>query len=247
MSVVRCEWAGEDPLYQRYHDEEWGVPIHDERTLFEFLVLEGAQAGLSWITILKKREGYREAFAEFDPERVARFRKPRIEKLLTNTGIVRNRLKVESTVTNAKAFLAVQGRIRRIRPVHLGLHRRQTSQELLEEPGRGARQDAGVRRHVEGAQTAGLQIRRLDDLLCLHAGGRHGRRPRDRLLSLRQGVRGKRSPRPRRGGTTKPSPPWGSQTHPRLFLGRPPGSGAPFGRFSVPGQHRMTSHNRRTE
>ena len=108
MGVVRCAWAGADPLYQRYHDEEWGVPVHDERTLFEFLVLEGAQAGLSWITILKKRESYREAFADFDPERVARFRKPRIEKLLKNPGIVRNRLKVESAVTNAQAFLAVQ-------------------------------------------------------------------------------------------------------------------------------------------
>jgi DNA-3-methyladenine glycosylase I len=104
----RCEWAGEDPLYVSYHDEEWGVPVHDDRTLFEFLILEGAQAGLSWITILKKRENYREAFEGFDPERVARFRKPRIEKLLGNPGIVRNRLKVESAVTNAKAFLEVR-------------------------------------------------------------------------------------------------------------------------------------------
>jgi DNA-3-methyladenine glycosylase I len=104
---TRCGWAGDDPLYVRYHDEEWGVPVHDDRTHFEFLILEGAQAGLSWITILRKRESYREAFDGFDPERVARFRKPRIEKLLQNPGIVRNRLKVESAVTNAKAFLAV--------------------------------------------------------------------------------------------------------------------------------------------
>lgn len=104
----RCEWCGEDPLYVAYHDEEWGVPVHDDRTLFEFLILEGAQAGLSWITILKKRENYRKLFAEFDPVRVARFRSARIEKLLQDPGIVRNRLKVESTVSNAKAFLAVQ-------------------------------------------------------------------------------------------------------------------------------------------
>lgn len=107
----RCGWCGDDPLYVKYHDEEWGVPVHDDRMHFEFVILEGAQAGLSWITILRKRENYREAFEGFDPERVARFRKPRIEKLLQNPGIVRNRLKVESTVTNAKAFLAIQDEI----------------------------------------------------------------------------------------------------------------------------------------
>jgi DNA-3-methyladenine glycosylase I len=91
-----------------YHDNEWGVPVHDDRLLFEFLVLEGAQAGLSWLTILRKRDAYREAFDDFDPERVARYNKRRIEKLLANPGIVRNRLKVESAVKNARAFLAVQ-------------------------------------------------------------------------------------------------------------------------------------------
>jgi DNA-3-methyladenine glycosylase I len=104
----RCEWAGSDPLYVSYHDEEWGVPVHDDRTLFEFLILEGAQAGLSWITILKKREAYRKAFAGFDPVKVARFRKDKIERLLKDPGIVRNRLKVASSVSNAKAFLKVQ-------------------------------------------------------------------------------------------------------------------------------------------
>ena len=106
--TTRCEWCGEDPLYVAYHDEDWGVPVHDDRTFFEFLILEGAQAGLSWITILKKREGYRKLFADFDPVRVARFRPQRIEKLLQDPGIVRNRLKVESAVSTAKAFLAVQ-------------------------------------------------------------------------------------------------------------------------------------------
>ena len=107
--VIRCRWAeGVSLEYIRYHDEEWGVPVRDDRTQFEFLTLEGAQAGLSWSTILNKREGYRKAFAEFDPEKVARFTKKRVEKLLQDPSIVRNRLKVESTVTNAKAFLDVQ-------------------------------------------------------------------------------------------------------------------------------------------
>jgi len=105
---LRCAWAGTDPRMIAYHDEEWGVPVHDDRLLFEFLTLEGAQAGLSWQTILNKRDAYREAFAGFDPARVARFDSRRIDRLLTNPGIVRNRLKVESTVTNARAFLEVQ-------------------------------------------------------------------------------------------------------------------------------------------
>ncbi len=105
----RCKWAeGVSLDYIRYHDEEWGVPVHDDRTQFEFLVLEGAQAGLSWSTILNKREGYRKAFADFDPGKVARFTRKRIDKLLQDPAIVRNRLKVESAVSNARAFLAVQ-------------------------------------------------------------------------------------------------------------------------------------------
>jgi DNA-3-methyladenine glycosylase I len=108
-AVKRCRWAeGVSLDYIRYHDEEWGVPVCDDRTQFEFLILEGAQAGLSWSTILNKRAGYRRAFADFDPAKVARFTKKRVEKLLQDPSIVRNRLKVESTVTNARAFLRVQ-------------------------------------------------------------------------------------------------------------------------------------------
>lgn len=107
-AIVRCAWCGTDPLYVAYHDTEWGVPVHDDRKLFEFLILEGAQAGLSWITILRKREAYREAFAEFEPEKVARFTERKIESLLLNPGIVRNRLKVGSAVSNARAFLELQ-------------------------------------------------------------------------------------------------------------------------------------------
>ena len=106
----RCAWSetGSSELYIDYHDNEWGVPVHDDRTHFEFLVLEGAQAGLSWSTILNKREGYRKAFAGFDPKKVARFTDNKIAKLLENPGIVRNRLKVSSAVRNARAFLEIQ-------------------------------------------------------------------------------------------------------------------------------------------
>ena len=109
MNLVRCEWAPVgDPAYLAYHDEEWGMPSHDDRHLFEMLTLEGAQAGLSWSTILHKREGYRKAFADFDPAKVARFGEAKIDRLLQDPSIVRNRLKVESTVANARATLAVQ-------------------------------------------------------------------------------------------------------------------------------------------
>jgi DNA-3-methyladenine glycosylase I len=106
----RCPWCAKDELYRRYHDEEWGAPVHDDRRLFEFLVLEGAQAGLSWHTILKKREGYRRAFAGFDPETVARFGDEDAARLLADPSIVRNRLKIAAAVTNARAFLRVQER-----------------------------------------------------------------------------------------------------------------------------------------
>jgi DNA-3-methyladenine glycosylase I len=107
--VTRCKWSeGVSLDYIVYHDKEWGVPVYDDRTQFEFLVLEGAQAGLSWSTILNKRDGYRKAFADFDVQKVARFTKKRVEKLLQDPSIVRNRLKVESTITNAKAFIEVQ-------------------------------------------------------------------------------------------------------------------------------------------
>jgi DNA-3-methyladenine glycosylase I len=107
-SVARCQWAGSDPLYVKYHDEEWGMPVHDDRHFFEMLILEGAQAGLSWITILRKRENYRKAFAGFDPKKVAGFDDARVERLLQDPGIVRNRLKVAGTVRNARAFLELQ-------------------------------------------------------------------------------------------------------------------------------------------
>ncbi len=105
---IRCAWCGSEPLYRSYHDSEWGVPLHDERALFEFLILEGAQAGLSWLTILKKREGYRRAFADFDAEQVARYGEADVARLLADPGIVRNRLKVAAAIGNARATLKLR-------------------------------------------------------------------------------------------------------------------------------------------
>ena len=104
----RCSWAGTDPDYIRYHDREWGVPIHDDRRLFEFLILEGAQAGLSWLTVLKKRPNYIKAFDNFDPHKVAAYNSRKVKELISNAGIIRNRLKIEASIQNARSFLAVQ-------------------------------------------------------------------------------------------------------------------------------------------
>jgi len=105
--LPRCGWATPDPLYLAYHDEEWGVPVHDDRHLFEMLTLEGAQAGLSWLTVLKRREGYRQAFEGFDPERIARYGEKDVARLMADSGIIRNRAKVEATIKNARAYLAL--------------------------------------------------------------------------------------------------------------------------------------------
>ena len=108
MNVNRCSWCGTDPLYVKYHDTEWGVPVTDDRTLFEFLILEGAQAGLSWITILRRREGYRKAFLDFDAEKVARMNQNDVERLMQDAGIIRNRAKIHAAIINAQKFLQVQ-------------------------------------------------------------------------------------------------------------------------------------------
>lgn len=108
MERSRCFWCTHDPLYVTYHDNEWGVPVYDDHTLFEMLILEGAQAGLSWLTILKRRDGYRNAFANFDAEKVARFTSRHVERLMKDEGIIRNRLKIAGTITNARALLKLQ-------------------------------------------------------------------------------------------------------------------------------------------
>lgn len=106
--IVRCQWAGNDPLYINYHDTEWGVPLHDDQQLFEFLILEGFQAGLSWITVLKKREHFREVFDNFKAEKIAAYDKAKVERLMNDAGIIRNRLKIEGAIINAKLFLEIQ-------------------------------------------------------------------------------------------------------------------------------------------
>jgi len=106
--LIRCEWGTDDPLYLDYHDNEWGVPVHDDQKLFEFLILDGVQAGLSWLTVLKKRENYRKAFDNFNPKKVALYNEKKIKELLSDKGIIRNRLKIEASIQNAKAFLAIE-------------------------------------------------------------------------------------------------------------------------------------------
>jgi len=108
LTKTRCAWAGDDPVYQKYHDLEWGVPVHSDKKLFEFLILEGMQAGLSWITVLKKREAFRKAFDSFDYNKVANYNQAKIDELLQNPGIIRNKLKIHAAVSNARAFLKVR-------------------------------------------------------------------------------------------------------------------------------------------
>jgi DNA-3-methyladenine glycosylase I len=145
-SRTRCGWAGTDPLYVAYHDTEWGIPVHDDRQLFEMLILEGAQAGLSWITILRKRDNYRKAFDGFHPERIAHYDAKKIRTLLGDAGIVRNRLKIASAVSNARAFLEVKKEFgsfdRYIWSFVGGKPLRNTRKSLTEIPARTAESDA---------------------------------------------------------------------------------------------------------
>ena len=173
-----------------YHDEEWGVPTRDERELFELLTLEGAQAGLSWSTILAKREGYRRAFAGFDPEAVARFGAHDVDRLLGDAAIVRNRLKIESTLANARAVLALREERGSFAEYVWELRRRRAAPERAGAARRRPGRDGRVARAEQGAQAARLPLRRPDGLLRVHAGGRARRRPRHELLPLRRvGVR----------------------------------------------------------
>jgi DNA-3-methyladenine glycosylase I len=186
----RCPWPGRDPLSCAYHDREWGVPLHDDRAFFELLVLEGAQAGLSWLTILRKREAYRRAFDRFDPRKVARYDDRRMAALLTDAGIVRNRLKITAAVRNARAFLDVQGEFGSFDACVWGLvggrPKRNAWTSAKDVPAKTPESDAmsrdlGKRVHVRG----------LDHLLCLHAVGRPGQRPPRGLLPVPSGGAGR--------------------------------------------------------
>ena len=186
--IERCAWVGTREDMRAYHDEEWGVPVHDDRLHFEFLTLEGAQAGLSWETILRKRAGYREAFAGFDPEAVARFGESECEALLRNPGIVRNRLKILIHLSNARSFLEVQ---REFGSFDSYIWQFTDGEPILNAWRRAlgsSRGDGRVARHEQGPQEAGLPVRGPHDLLRLHAGRRPGERSCGRLLPLLRGA-----------------------------------------------------------
>lgn len=168
--LTRCVWAGRNALQTAYHDAEWGVPVHDDMRFFEFLVLEGAQAGLAWDTILQKRERYRAAFAGFDPQQVACCDSSTVEKLLANAAIVRNRLKIDSAIGNAKLFLGVQAQFGGFDAYIWQFVGGQTHRQSVARHGRSARLHYSFRRHEPRLEQARLQIRRHHDLLCLHAG-----------------------------------------------------------------------------
>ena len=182
MAVTRCEWAaGSSEAMLAYHDEEWGVPSHDERHLFELLTLEGAQAGLSWSTILNKRDGYRSAFADFDVRKVAAFGPDDVARLLDDPGIVRNRLKVESTIANAAAILALDSFDAYLWNVVGG----KPLVGRWAQPRRPSGRDRPLARALARPEEARLPLRRADRLLLVHAGRRARERPHDELLPLR--------------------------------------------------------------
>ncbi len=159
-AAKRCPWPGTDPLYVAYHDEEWGVPERDDRALYEKLVLDGFQAGLSWITILRKREAFRRAFDGFAPEKIARYSNKKVEALMQDQSIVRNRMKIEGAVASARAWLEIMEGWRRLRALSVGLRRRQADRQSPQDDGRGPGRDRVVARPVKGPQGARLQILR---------------------------------------------------------------------------------------
>jgi len=181
MTVQRCSWPTSE-LEIAYHDREWGAPVHDDRVHFEFLILEGAQAGLSWSTILKKRTHYRRAFANFDPARVAQYAPAKVARLLEDPGIVRNRLKIESAVSNARAFLAIQDEFGSfdayVWRFVAGQPKQNRRRSLRQIPPRTRESDA----LSKDLRRRGFRFRRLDDLLRVHAGGGLGERSCGHLL-----------------------------------------------------------------
>jgi hypothetical protein len=173
--IVRCPWPKDDALYVAYHDQEWGVPEYDDRALYEKLMLDGFQAGLSWITILRKRDNFRRAFDDFVPEKIVRYRPAKVERLMQDAGIVRNRSKIEGAVRSARAWLDIMDKV--------GLRRRSTKSQSLQISRPSAGGDRNLARDLQGTGAARLQILRADHRLRLHAGGRHGQRSPGHLLS----------------------------------------------------------------
>ena len=172
--IKRCPWPKQDPLYVAYHDDEWGVPEFDDRALYEKLVLDGFQAGLSWITILRKRENFRRAFDDFEPEKIARYQKRKIESLMKDAGIVRNRAKIEGAVSSARAWIEIMEKgpgFSNFLWDHLD---GKPKDQSFPHDQTGAGGNAPVAKNVEGAHRARFQICRADDRVRFHAGGWHG-------------------------------------------------------------------------
>ena len=180
--LTRCPWPGEDPFYMAYHDTEWGVPEYDDRALFEKLILDGFQAGLSWITILRKRDNFRKAFDDFRPEKIARYSDKKVHALMNDAGIVRNRAKIEGTINGAQSLSEDHGRRPRLLEIPVGFRRRQAEGQPVQDHRQRAGIDAAVDQDFQGTGRARIQIRRPDDRLRLHAGDRHGQRPSRHLL-----------------------------------------------------------------
>ena len=173
----RCPWPKQDPLYVAYHDEEWGVPEYDDRALYEKLVLDGFQAGLSWITILRKRDNFRRAFDGFEPEKIARYTPKKVERLMQDAGIVRNRMKIEGAVRSARAYLDVMEKGPGFSRLLWDFVDGKPKVNQFSQHDAGAGGDRAVAQNLQGARGARLQVRRTDHRLRLHAGGRHGQRP----------------------------------------------------------------------
>ena len=173
----RCPWPNQDPLYVAYHDDEWGVPERDDRALFEKLVLDGFQAGLSWITILRKRDNFRRAFDGFAPEAIAGYGKREVTALMNDAGIVRNRAKIEGTILSARGYLEIMEKGPGFSALLWNFVDGKPQVNHRRSHRRAAGRDAGLPRHLEGTRVARLQVRRPDHRLRLHAGGRHGQRP----------------------------------------------------------------------
>ena len=178
----RCPWPGQDAAYLAYHDEEWGVPERDSRALFEKLLLDGFQAGLSWISILRKRENFRAAFDGFDPGKIAAYDAAKVESLMADAGIIRNRAKIAGAVVSARLYLEIEA-TQGFSSYHLGFRRRAADRQSFPGDGGGSGRHALVGKTVQGPEKARLQILRPDHHLRLHAGRRHGQRSSRRIAT----------------------------------------------------------------
>src|SRR6059036_2697521 len=188
--VRRCAWSGfsDDPLMLPYHDEEWGVPVHKDRTLFEFLILEGAQAGLSWQTILNKRENYRKAFDKLDPAKVAKYNQSDVKRLLANPGIVRNRLKIRGDNHKREETVRSPERVRLFQQVHLEIRRWQADQAWFHCSEGDSGDDEGVGCDEQGPSKERIQLRGTNNLLRFHAGRRNGQRSQQGMFQVQESM-----------------------------------------------------------